>query len=93
MTRIVVHWLLEGSTPSWDERERIIADMLNAAGFRVGNGKPVLLDDARELYSDVRWTLDCLQLKVPERTFSDVAALTDGGRKFLMPVQGLLEGM
>ena len=66
--------------------------MLNAAGFRVDNGKPVLLDDARELYSDVRWTLDCLQLKVPERTFSDVEALTDGGRKFLMHVQGLLEG-
>lgn len=92
VTRIVVHWLLEGSTPSWDERERIIADMLNATGFRVDNGKPVLRDDARELYSDVRWTLDCLQLKVPERTFSDVAALTDGGRKFLMQVQGLLEG-
>ncbi|WCI09592.1 hypothetical protein PJ267_08800 [Arthrobacter sp. OVS8] len=53
----------------------------------------MLVDDARELYSDVRWTLDCLQLKVPERTFSDVAALTDGGRKFLMHLQGLLEGI
>ena len=29
VTRIAVHWLLEGSTPSWDERQRIIADTLN----------------------------------------------------------------
>ncbi|WP_346927370.1 plasmid pRiA4b ORF-3 family protein [uncultured Arthrobacter sp.] len=93
VTRIAVHWLLEGSTPSWDQRQRIIADMLNAAGFRVGHGKPVPLDVARDLYADVRWTLDCLQLKVPERTFSDGAALTDGGRKFLLHVQGLLEGV
>jgi hypothetical protein len=92
VTRIAVHWLLEGSTPPWDQRQRIIADTLNRAGFLVGNGKPVPLDVARDLYSDVRWTLDCLQLKVPERTFSDVAALTDGGRKFLVHVQGLLEG-
>ena len=54
VTRIAVHWLLEGSTPSWRERERIIADMLNAAGFLVDNRKPVLLDDARELNSDAR---------------------------------------
>jgi hypothetical protein len=93
VTRIAVHWLLEGSTPPWDQRQRIIADTLNAAGFRVDHGKPVPLDVARDLDSDVRWTLDCLQLNVPERTFSDVAALTDGGRKFLLHVQGLLEGM
>ena len=34
--------------------------------------------------------LDCLQLKVPERTFSDEPVLTDGGQKFLLQVQGLL---
>ena len=87
----VVHWLLEGSTPSWD-RGNDLADTLNAAGFRVDNGKPVPLDVARDLYSDVRWTLDCLQLKVPERTFSEAVTLTDGGRKFLLQVQGLLDG-
>ena len=47
MTRIAVHWLLEGSTPSWNELKRIIADMLNAAGFRVDHGKPVLLYDVK----------------------------------------------
>lgn len=36
--------------------------------------------------------LDCLQLKVPEQTFSEEPALTDGGRKFLLQVQELLEG-
>ena len=40
----------------------------------------------------MRWTLDCLQLTVQERKFSEVLALTDGGRKFLMQVQGLLDG-
>ena len=93
VTRIVVHWLTEGSAPTWDQRQRIIADTLNAAGFRVDNGKPVPLDVARDLYSDVRWTPDCLQLKVPERTFSDAVALTDGGRKFLLQVEGLLDGV
>jgi hypothetical protein len=53
----------------------------------------VPLDVARDLYSDVRWTLDCLQLKVPERTFSEAVTLTDGGRKFLLQVEGLLDGV
>ena len=92
VTRLVVHWLLEGSTPDWEERQRIIADTLNAAGFRVEGGKLVPLDVALELYFDVRWTLDCLQLKVPERTFGETSNLTDGGRKFLLQVQGSLEG-
>ena len=91
VTRMVVHWLLEGSTPPWDQRQRIIADTLNAAGFRVDNGKPVPPDVSRDLYSDVRWTLDCLQLKVPERTFSEEPALTDGGRKFLLEVERMLD--
>lgn len=92
VTRLVVHWLLEGSTPDWAERRHMIADTLSAAGFRVEGGKPVPLDVAQDLYSDVRWMLDCLQLKVPERTFGETAALTDGGRKFLHQVQRLLEG-
>ncbi|MDI3213290.1 plasmid pRiA4b ORF-3 family protein [Arthrobacter sp. AL12] len=92
VTRMVIHWLLEGSTPSWDQRARIIADTLTAAGFRMGDGEPVPLGAARDLYSEVRWTLDCLQLKVPGQTFTEEPALTDGGRKFLLPVQGLLEG-
>lgn len=90
VTGIVVHWLLEGSTPSWDRRERIVADTLGAAGFRMKDGSPIPLDIARELYLNVHWSLDCLQLTVPERKFSDVPALTDGGRKFLLQVQGLL---
>lgn len=92
VTRMVIHWLFEGSTPSWEQRRRVIADTLSAAGFRVEGGKPVPMDVAQDLYSDVRWMLDSLQLKVPERTFGDTANLTDGGRKFLMQVQGLLEG-
>ena len=91
VTRIVVHWLLEGSTPAWDRRPRIIADTLTAAGFRMEGGDLVPLDAARDLYLEVRWTLDCLQLKVPERTFSDEPSLTDGGRKFLLQVQRLLD--
>lgn len=87
VTRLVIHWLLEGSTPDWEERQRIIADTLTAAGFRMEGGKPLPLDVARELNLDVRWTLDCLQLKVPERTFGETSNLTDGGRKFLLQVE------
>ena len=90
--RIVVHWLLEGSTPSWDRRPRIIADTLTAAGFRMKGGQPVPLDAARDLHQEVRWTLDCLQLKVSEQSFTEEPALTDGGRKFLLQVERILEG-
>ena len=92
-TRIVIHWLLEGTTPTSDRRKRVIADTLTAAGLRMEGGEPVPLDAAQDLYVDVRWTLDCLQLKVPEQKFSEEPALTDGGRKFLLQVQGLLEGV
>ncbi|HSN38292.1 MAG TPA: plasmid pRiA4b ORF-3 family protein [Arthrobacter sp.] len=91
VTRMVIHWLLEGSTPSWDQRARIIADTLTAAGFRMGDGEPVPPDAAQDLYLEVRWMLDCLQLKVPGQTFTEEPALTDGGRKFLLQAQGLLE--
>ena len=92
VTRVVVHWLLEGPTPSWEERARIIADTLTVAGFRMEDGGRVRRDAAQDSYLEVRWMLDCLQLKVPERTFSDEPALTDGGRKFLLQVQELLGG-
>ena len=92
-TRMAIHWLLEGSMPSWDQRQRIIADTLTAAGFRMTGGAPVPLDAAQDLDREVRRALDCLQLKVPERTFSDAPVLTDGGRKFLLQVQGLLDGV
>ncbi|MDQ0822253.1 hypothetical protein QFZ79_000001 [Arthrobacter sp. V4I6] len=92
VTGTVVQWLLDGSTPSWDRRERMIADTLGAAGYRMKDGSPLPLDLAQQLYLEVKWTLDCLQLAVPERTFSDVPALTSAGRKFLLQVQGLLEG-
>jgi hypothetical protein len=91
VTGIVVRWLLDGSTPSWDRRERIIADSLTVAGFRMEGGNPVPLDVAQDLYLKVQWTLDCLQLTVPDRRFSEVPVLTDGGRKFLLQIQGLLE--
>lgn len=92
VTRMVVRWLLEGSTPSsWEQRRRMIADTLSASGFRVEGGKPVPLDVALDLYSDVRWMLDSPQLKVAERTFSETPNLTDGGRQFLTQVQRLLE--
>ncbi|WP_354174644.1 plasmid pRiA4b ORF-3 family protein [Arthrobacter sp. UYEF36] len=91
VTRTVVHWMLEGTTPSWEQRQRIIADTLSVAGFRMEGGKPVPLDVAGELYADVRWTLDCLQLKVPERTFREMPALTGGGRKFLLEVERRLD--
>ena len=93
VTRVVVHWQLEGSTPSWEERTRAIADTLTVEGFRIQGGKPVPPEAAQELYADVRWMLDCLQLKVPDRTAIDDIVLTDGGRKFLLQVQGLLDGV
>lgn len=86
VTQMVVNWLLEGSTPSWMDLGQIIADTMNAAGFRVGEGS-VPPEEARELYREMRWLLDSLQLKVPQRAFLDGAELTDGGRKFLLQVQ------
>ena len=91
VTRMVVRWLLEGSTPTWELRRRIIADTLTVAGFRMEGGKPVPQDAAGGLYSDVRWMLDCLELKVSERTFLEMPALTDGGRKFLLDVERTLD--
>ena len=38
VTRIVVHWLLEGPTPSWEEWARIIADTMTVAGVRMEDG-------------------------------------------------------
>lgn len=93
VTRVAVHWLLEGSTPSWEQRNHVIADTLTVEGFRVQGGKPVPPEATQELYSDVRWMLDCLQLKVPERRAIEDTVLTDGGRKFLLQVQGLLDGV
>ncbi|MFF2317474.1 plasmid pRiA4b ORF-3 family protein [Arthrobacter sp. NPDC058097] len=88
---VVVRWMLDGTTPRWDERERVIADTLNVAGFRIKTG-PVPVDVAREMYLHTRWTLNCLKLTVGGGHLTDLPKLTDGGRKFLLQVQGLLNG-
>jgi hypothetical protein len=93
VTPIVVQWLLDGTTPPWDERNRSIADALRVEGFRLKDGMPIPLDLAQDLYLQVHWALDCLQLTERERRFSREAALTDGGRKFLLQVQSLLSAV
>ncbi|WP_211882780.1 plasmid pRiA4b ORF-3 family protein [Pseudarthrobacter albicanus] len=90
VTGIVVTWMLDGSTPSWDRLQRIIADVLTVAGFRMKDGSAIPPEAGVDLYLDVRWTLECLQLTFPERKSSEESGLTDGGRKFLLQVQGLL---
>jgi hypothetical protein len=87
VTRIVVQWLIDGSTPSGDRRERIIAETLEMAGFRMTSGTFIPLDLARDLYREVHWTLECLDLSLPEPSWSNPPVLTDGGRKFLLQVQ------
>lgn len=87
----------DGGRPLWDHLAEAVAfpaDQATAAVTRiVEGGKPVPLDVAQDLRSDARWMLDCLQLKVPVRTFGETANLTDGGRKVLLRVQGLLDGV
>jgi hypothetical protein len=90
VNHLVVRWLLDGTTPRWDERGRIIADTLTVEGFRTRTGAPIPLDLAGEMYLRTHWTLECLQLTVPGGGFVGTPGLTDGGRKFLLQVQGLL---
>jgi hypothetical protein len=89
---LVVRWLLDGTTPRWDERARIIADTLTVQGFRTKAEARIPLDLGRDMYLRSRWTLECLQLTVPGARFTDLPVMTDGGRKFLLQVQGLLNG-
>ena len=86
---LLVQWLLDGTTPRWDERARVVADTLNVEGFRTRSGAPIPLDLGHDMYLHSRWTLGCLQLTAPGGGFSDHPVLTDGGRKFLLQVQGL----
>lgn len=87
VTEMVVQWLLDGTTPSWDRRGSVVAETLRAAGFRMKAGAPVPQDVADGLYRQVRRALECLDLAVPERRFGEARILTDGGRKFLLQVQ------
>jgi hypothetical protein len=89
---LLVQWLLDGTTPRWDERARIIADTLTVQGFRTKAEARIPLDLGRDMYLRSRWTLECLQLTVPGARFTDLPVMTDGGRKFLLQVQGLLNG-
>lgn len=89
VTALVVQWMIDGSTPAGDRRERIIADSLERAGFRMTSGNSVPLDLAQDLYLDVRWTLECLDLVHPEPRWTKPPVLTDGGLKFLLQVQSL----
>lgn len=86
---ILVQWLLDGTTPAWDQRGQVVADILTVKGFGTKAGAPIPLDLGREMYLHSRWTLDCLQLTVPGGRFSDRPKLTGGGRKFLLQVQAL----
>ncbi|MGN7251979.1 hypothetical protein [Arthrobacter sp. SAFR-014] len=87
---LLVQWLLDGTTPRWEERARIIADTLTVEGFRTKAEPRIPLDLGRDMYLRSRSTLKCLQLTVSGGHYTDHPVLTDGGRKFLLQVQGLL---
>ncbi|UVJ40589.1 plasmid pRiA4b ORF-3 family protein [Arthrobacter sp. CJ23] len=90
VTRMAVHWLVEGLELSYDTRERVIHDALNRAGFRMPGGGAVPMEAGWDLYFDVRRSLDALELK--DARWAPNAKTTDAGLKFLLDVQRRLEG-
>ena len=96
-TRLYAEWHLSGIAPPFNRRVAVIRDALVATGFVTRSGHPIPEQWAAEINQTVRATLGCLNLKTPkprlgERRLGDRALLTDGGQKFMLEVQGLLEG-
>ncbi|WP_175558679.1 plasmid pRiA4b ORF-3 family protein [Arthrobacter sp. ok362] len=92
MTRLAAHWLVQGFAPSYTLRDKVILSALEAAGFTTRSGDPIPESWAWDIDRTVRESLDCLQLTVPAPRFRLTEKdLTDGGLKFLLQVQALLE--
>lgn len=96
-TRLYAEWHLSGIAPPFNWRVEVIRDALVATGFVTRSGHPIPEQWAAEINQTVRASLGCLNLMTPagslqERARGKRALLSDGGQKFLLEVQGLLEG-
>lgn len=96
-TRLYAEWHLSGIAPPFNRRVEVIRDALVATGFVTRSGHPIPEQWAAEINQTVRASLGCLNLMTPagslqERARGKRALLSDGGQKFLLKVQGLLEG-
>lgn len=96
-TRLYTEWHLSGIAPPFNRRVEVIRDALVATGFVTRSGHPIPEQWAAEINQTVQATLGCLNLMTPagslqERARGKRALLSDGGQKFLLEVQGLLEG-
>lgn len=96
-TRLYAEWHLSGIAPPFNRRVEVIRDALVATGFVTRSGHPIPEQWAAEINQTVRASLGCLNLmtragSLQERARGKRALLSDGGQKFLLEVQGLLEG-
>ncbi|NJC21590.1 hypothetical protein BJ994_000666 [Arthrobacter pigmenti] len=83
---VVVPWLVGHEPPAREQRAEIVAEILNASGFRV-DGRTVSATDGRILIRDTIRTLECLNVFRSVEVMESPDKLSDGGRQFLFDVQ------
>ncbi|MHA7247986.1 hypothetical protein [Arthrobacter tecti] len=83
---VVVPWLVGHETPAREQRPEIVAEILNASGFRVDGGR-ISATDGRILIRDTMRTLECLNVLRSVEVMEDPDKLSDGGKQFLFEVQ------
>ncbi|MFD1214172.1 plasmid pRiA4b ORF-3 family protein [Arthrobacter sp. GCM10027362] len=79
-------WLLSGPLPAGHRRGQLLADVLEAAGYRLPGDVPVPEEVGTDLARELDWTFRVLNLFLPGNCLPDRDEASVAGAKFLVEI-------
>lgn len=84
---VLVRWWVDDVMPAWTVQDRVLADILTGAGFRMADGGRVTEESARDLYLRFRWALQCLNIPDSYPAGLTRPKVTGAGLEFLLELR------
>lgn len=83
---LFARWLLAGALPPGQRRGQLLAEVMDAAGYRLPGDVPIPEEVGRDLARELNWTFRVLNIYLPGKDLPDREETTVAGAKFLAEV-------
>jgi hypothetical protein len=84
LTGLFARWLLAGPLPPWRLRGELLAEIMDAAGYRLPDGEPIPEEEGSQLARELHWTFHVLNIFLPRKDPLEREEATVAGTKFLV---------
>jgi hypothetical protein len=80
---LFARWLLAGAVPPGQRRGQLLAEVMDAAGYRLPGDVAIPEAVGRDLARELNWTFRVLNIYLPDKDLPDREETTVAGAKFL----------